>query len=212
MRKRSTSLKWKKSLFVALVGCITLMVSFVSNQSLSKKPLPLPAKSLETHDSQTPEGVKIQVTKCHDGDTCRVKTDQGMMFAVRLAGIDAPEVAARKGCGQAQPKGVEAKELLATLTQGKSLTMKQVDLDRYNRPVVELFDGTENINLKMVSTGLAEAYKDADPKKIQVDLYAAAESQAKASKLGIWSISTGVTSYESPKTFRARGANKACHR
>jgi endonuclease YncB( thermonuclease family) len=50
------------------------------------------------------------VVSCHDGDTCRVETGQGVI-KIRLAEIDAPEID--------QPYGTAARDALCAMICGK---------------------------------------------------------------------------------------------
>ena len=135
---------------------------------------------------------------CYDGDTCRVKTNEGLWFNVRLFGIDAHEMP-RKGkkMRPGQPFTDFAKNALNKKTQGKSVKLNQADLDPFNRPVVEIWLNDKNINLEMVEEGWAEAYRG-KTKRIKMDAYFEAEKQARKKKLGIWKLKN----YESPREFR----------
>lgn len=138
-----------------------------------------------------------EVFHCHDGDTCRVKVAEGLWLNVRLAGIDAPEVAKARGDKKGQQYGNEAREYLNKMIKGRKIELRQVDLDPYNRPVVELFDKDSNINLQLIEEGYAEVYRG-KTKRFDKSLYLKAEEKAQKAKKGIWSLS----SYQSPKDFR----------
>jgi micrococcal nuclease len=154
---------------------------------------PAEAEQLKTLDAY--------VYYCHDGDTCRVKVGGAMWISVRLAGIDAPEVASRKGrgkkAGTGQNLGSDAKDFLNKTIQGKTVQLHQTDLDQYNRPVVILdFEGTP-INLRLVEEGLAEVYRG-KTKRLDKAPYFSAEEKAKKAQKGIW----GLASYQSPSEYR----------
>ncbi len=140
------------------------------------------------------------VMYCYDGDTCRVKTDGGLWFNVRLFGIDAQEMP-RKGKKRrpGQPLAESAKNALNNKTKEKSVRLNQADLDGFNRPVVEIWLNDKSINLEMVEEGWAEAYKG-KTKRISMAPYLKAEKQAREKKLGIWKLKN----YESPREFRKR--------
>jgi micrococcal nuclease len=141
--------------------------------------------------------LSAEVFHCHDGDTCRVKVADGLWLNVRLAGIDAPEVAKARGAKKGQVFGNEAREYLNKIVKGRKIELRQVDLDPYNRPVVELFDKESNINLQLIEEGYAEVYRG-KTKRFDKSLYLKAEEKAQKAKKGIWSLS----SYQSPKDFR----------
>ena len=139
------------------------------------------------------------IKHCHDGDTCHIVAENGMWFNARLAGIDAPEVGryGKKTSG-GQPFGGESRDALSDLVVGKkSIKIRQVDLDPYNRPVIEIFISETNANLKLLELGMAERYHG-KTKRIDKSKYDAAEEKAKTAKLGIWS----VKNYESPSQWR----------
>lgn len=137
---------------------------------------------------------------CYDGDTCRIKTDGGLWFNVRLFGIDAQEMAWRgKKRRSGQPFAEFAKNALNKKAKGQFARLNQADLDAYNRPVVEIWLNDKNINLEMVEEGWAEAYKG-KTKRINIAPYLKAEKKAREKKLGIWKLKN----YESPREFRKR--------
>lgn len=141
----------------------------------------------------------VRIKNCHDGDTCQILTSGGLWFSVRLAGIDAPEIG-RSGTRveSAQNFSNEArKKLLSILENSRELTVTQVDLDPFNRPVVEIFAGGDCINIKLLELGLAERYRGKN-KLIDSERYDAAETTAKKLKRGIWSLKD----YKSPSTWR----------
>ncbi len=140
--------------------------------------------------------VEANVLYCNDGDTCRVKVASGMWMNVRLAGIDAPEVASGKK-KPGQPFGEEARNFLNNHAKGKTIQIRQTDLDQYNRPVVELLSEGQNINRKIVQSGFAEAYRG-KTKRIDNAAYLADEAAAKKAGSGIWS----QKDYVSPALFR----------
>lgn len=134
---------------------------------------------------------------CHDGDTCRIKVENGMWMNVRLAGIDAPEVESGKK-KQGQPFGAQSRDFLNQLVRGKNVSVVQSDLDPFNRPVVELLaaDGS-SINRKMIQTGHAEAWRG-KTKRLDTAPFLADEAAAKKAGLGIWALK----GYVSPSQWR----------
>lgn len=56
------------------------------------------------------------VQSCHDGDTCRLKTGQGVV-KIRLAEIDAPEID--------QPFGVEAQRIICAMICGRDVEVEE---------------------------------------------------------------------------------------
>jgi len=144
-----------------------------------------------------------EIMYCSDGDTCRLKIIEGakdpIWLNVRLAGIDAPETAKKRKKKQAQPFGEEAKTFVNTQLAKKKILLRQVDLDHYNRPIVEIYVGDSLFNLSLLEKGLAEVYKG-KTKRIDRALYQTREDIAKKDKIGIWSLND----YVSPKEFRKK--------
>ena len=152
------------------------------------------------HDQ--PATLKVEVLHCHDGDTCRVKLEDSFWFNVRLSGIDTPEVKGRSAKQKGQPMGEEARDFLNELVAKKTVQLRQTDLDPYNRLVVEIFLGNQNVNLMMVEKGLAEVYRG-KAKRLEREPYFQAEKVAKDKGLGIWSIKN----YQSPAAYRSETKN-----
>lgn len=127
------------------------------------------------------------IERCRDGDTCRVRTADGLWFNVRLSGIDAPELRRK---GRHDPFAEEARDVLNQLAGKKTLKLRQTDLDRYNRPVVELLspDGIV-INHIMVRRGLATAYRGPAGSLVR-EPYLVEEANAKAAGRGLWAHRT----------------------
>lgn len=126
-----------------------------------------------------------------DGDTLRV-VDSGRQVTIRLACIDAPEMA--QG-----PYGQQSRALLTSLAPvGSDVTLKVVDTDRYGRTVAEISSGGQNVNLRMVRRGQAFAYRQY-LSNCEPTAYLGAERGAETDHLGVWSIPGGI---QRPWEFR----------
>ncbi|WP_411875910.1 thermonuclease family protein, partial [Vulcanococcus limneticus] len=98
-----------------------------------------------------PQSSAATVVSIGDGDTIRVR-QAGRLVTVRLACIDAPEMA------QA-PYGAQARRYLQTrLPIGSSVRLIPQTTDRYGRTVAEVIGGV-SLNLALVEDGLAFAYR-----------------------------------------------------
>jgi endonuclease YncB( thermonuclease family) len=129
-----------------------------------------------------------------DGDTVELLTPGKDLVRVRLSGIDAPE----KG----QPFGQVAKRTLAGLVFDRPVLVDGTKRDRYGRLVGKvLLDGTD-VNLEMVSRGLAWHFKRYEREQPVTDRanYARAEAVARAAHLGLWLNRKAVA----PWDYRAR--------
>ncbi len=176
---------------------ILALCIIAASQSLSAE------KQRESEKEPQPDKkFPAEVMHCHDGDTCHVVAENGLWFNVRLAGIDAPEVGRYgKKKSEGQPLGDESRDTLVKwVVKQKNILLRQVDLDPYNRPVVEIYSGEECINLKMLELGMAERYQG-KTKRIDRTKYDEAEQKAKVSKSGIWALKN----YKSPKSWRREG-------
>jgi endonuclease YncB( thermonuclease family) len=121
-----------------------------------------------------------KVVKVADGDSITVLDNTNTQHRIRLAGIDAPE----KG----QPFGNGSRKHLASLVAGKTVIVKWHKRDRYRRIVWKvLLDGVD-VCLEQIRVGYAWHYKkyqhEQSPKDQQ--LYAQAEDEARADRLGLW--------------------------
>ncbi len=115
-----------------------------------------------------------KVVGVSDGDTITVLYGK-KQYKIRLLHIDCPE--------SSQAFGTKAKQTLSSKIFGKTVTVKWKEKDRYERILGDIYIGQRWINAEMVQAGVAWHYnffsKDAT--------IAAAQTKAKASKIGIWS-------------------------
>jgi endonuclease YncB( thermonuclease family) len=121
-----------------------------------------------------------RVVHVADGDTITVLDPSNTSFRVRLAGIDAPE--------KAQPWGKVSKQAMADLVAGKEVIVEWRKRDRYHRLVgVVRVDGAD-AGLAQITEGLAWHYLDYEKEQTPEDrlLYASAEQNARAQKMGLW--------------------------
>lgn len=115
-----------------------------------------------------------------DGDTIRLSGK-----TIRLSCIDAPE--------KDQPYGIEAKNHLSNLLQGKEIKVIEESTDRYGRILAWLVVEGDTINYKMVEDGYAWWYEYfcGDNRELQ-----RLHNNAKRNKLGFWSRSNPINPYE----------------
>jgi len=145
------------------------------------------------------------VIKVSDGDTITVHTPEQTKLKVRLYGIDAPETEkVNSETGQVskpgQPMGDESKTFLTSLVLDKTVNLDVLDIDKYHRLVCVVWLKTDNINLKMIKAGMAEAFVEYLNDQIYRQMFIGAEQEAKAGNLGIWS----KENYVRPRDFRKR--------
>lgn len=121
-----------------------------------------------------------RVVAIADGDTVTVLDDTNTQFKIRLMGIDAPE--------KKQAFGSKSKESLSGLIFNQQVTVEYFKKDRYGRTIGKIIVGNIDANLEQIKAGLAWHYKKYQKEQTLEDrsLYAQAEEQARAEKLGLW--------------------------
>ncbi len=124
--------------------------------------------------------------------------------SLRLHGLDAPEIGQECVGGAQAPVsgpfdcGAWARDALTQRIAGAQVTCLQMDLDRYDRPVVRCDLNGANLNEALVREGYALAYR-----RYSTD-YAAAEDDARSARAGLWSVTM-----QTPEAFRRAGASPA---
>ncbi len=142
---------------------------------------------------------RVQIERVVDGDSLEVKYG-GLFsflrrpFAVRLYGIDAPELA--------QPYGAEARRELASLVRRGGVRMEEIAIDRYGRCVGLLYrprqGRQQSINRAMVQAGYAYWYRRYGGQQLG---FPEAEAEAKTRRRGVWQDRQG--SRQRPWDYRA---------
>lgn len=124
--------------------------------------------------------IEGRVVGVSDGDTITVLTEAREQFRVRLQGIDAPE--------SKQAFGNVSKRSLSDLVFSKTVEVRFDKEDRYGRILGVVYAAGLDVNLTMVSKGMAWHYKhyQRDQSPNERRLYAQAEDDARASGLGLW--------------------------
>jgi endonuclease YncB( thermonuclease family) len=140
---------------------------------------------------------EFKVTRVYDGDTIKA-AGHDIEIKVRLVGIDAPETS-RKKKDPGQPYSQQARKYLAGLVLNKTVDIKGYGLDGYSRILGVIYLEGKNINLEVVKEGLAEAYRGKPPHGFDPAPYRNAEREARAAKMGMWSLGN---KYISPKDWR----------
>ena len=162
-RKSALQWLWDAVLTIAILGLLALL-----------------AARLNATDPLTLNGRAA----VNDGDTLTLGSER-----IRLRGIDAPELdqtctkgGARYSCGR------QARDALAALARGRSVTCSGTGRDRYGRLLMVCeADGIE-VNRRLVEDGWAVAYGD----------YHAEEDAARGGGRGLW-----AGSFDRPRDWRA---------
>ncbi|MGC2164531.1 MAG: thermonuclease family protein [Gallionella sp.] len=109
-----------------------------------------------------------------DGDTVMLVRNDMPPIKIRLAEIDAPEMA--------QPGGVDAKRALSEMLLHKSVAVDSHAVDQYGRLVAHLNVDGKQVNELMVSSGMAWEYSHFH----RNTHYVALQIKAQAARRGIW--------------------------
>lgn len=142
-----------------------------------------------------PNETKVGIVKAvHDGDSIKVKFEDGEVSWVRLYGCDAPEVISNH-VGANQPYGKEAGDELRKLVKGQKVEVQTLFLDQYKRMVCKVYLLKEelgqdlqkiDVTKALISNGLAWWL---DEPKMTSELRAELKSlheYAKGQMFGLW--------------------------
>jgi micrococcal nuclease len=133
-----------------------------------------------------------EVTGIRDGDTLFLQVEGGQL-RVRLARIDAPE--------KKQAFGRRSEQSLRELVWKRVVTAKWHQLDRYGRPIAEVFVDEFDVNAEQVRRGMAWVYRaySRDPDLIRL------EQEARTERRGLWSEPNPVAPWVWRKQHAATG-------
>lgn len=140
-----------------------------------------------------------KVLRVYDGDTVLVNLADER-YRVRLLGIDAPETSKTKG-QPGQPFSTRSRRHLVNRVLNRCVQLSTYGDDRYGRRLAVIHLEGVNINLEMVSQGLAEAYRGRTPDGFNRQPYQKAEAEARRSGHGMW---TQGEDYRSPIDWKHR--------
>ena len=120
--------------------------------------------------------------KVVDGDTIHVLDQSKERHKIRLGGIDSPE--------KKQPFGKKSTKNLAGYIAGKNVEVEYSKRDRYGRIIGKLLKDGQDIDLRQIKDGYAWHYKyyQKEQSKLGRVLYSSAEIEARAKKIGLWSV------------------------
>lgn len=140
------------------------------------------------------------VVSISDGDTLKVLDESKVQHKIRLSGIDAPE--------KRQAFGNRARQGLAESVMHQRVTVLWGKRDRYGRIIGKVQLDGRDINLTMISAGLAWHYKayEMEQSPAEREAYAAAEETARQAKVGLWKDRDPVPPWEFRKLGRRKSA------
>lgn len=124
------------------------------------------------------------VVKVSDGDTIWVEAE-AQNTKIRLYGIDAPE--------SNQPYGAEAAMFLASISLGKSVTVIELDTDRYGRSVANVVLDGVSLQESILEAGYAWVY----PQHCKnCDEWQALQNKAISNQFGLWADPEPIPPWE----------------
>ena len=123
------------------------------------------------------ETVSAKLIKVVDGDTIHLLVG-GQKERIRLAEIDTPE--------KKQTYGIESTKALRRLLATGDITIRLIDVDRYQRWLAHVYVDNQWINLTLVEQGHAWVYSKY---ATSAELFLAQEIAITA-RLGLWKISS----------------------
>ena len=116
---------------------------------------------LAASQPSAPTQVDAIVLGVTDGDTITVDAtiwlDQHVVTAVRLRGIDAPEMRGR--CRQEIVLARAARDALAAMAAGQGVTLTEIERDKYGRVLARVtLENSLDVGAVLVDRGLARPY------------------------------------------------------
>jgi endonuclease YncB( thermonuclease family) len=120
------------------------------------------------------ETFNAQVIAVLDGDTVLVKRPGRRPFKVRLAEVDAPELA--------QPFGAKSRQFLSDQVGRREVRVEVVATDKYGRLVAHLARDGRSINRELVRCGMAWEYSRFRRHSAGLDL----QREARQARRGLW--------------------------
>jgi micrococcal nuclease len=171
-----------------LILLLTICFQLACSESGERKRNKSPKRKIEL-ESENKSG---NVVKIVDGDTYDI-IDNGEKKRIRMEGIDAPE------------RGMDyykvSKEYLGELCDNQYIRLEEKEKDRYGRVIAKSFlpDGRE-LGEEMIRAGLAWHFK----KYSSDEKLARLENEARASRIGLWSLDNPIPPWEYRKSKRKR--------
>ncbi|CAH0345883.1 thermonuclease family protein [Bacillus sp. CECT 9360] len=135
------------------------------------------------------------VVKVVDGDTVKIKMNNGQEETVRLLLIDTPETV--HPSKPVQPYGKEASQFAKKLMPAGSQIEVEPGIgerDKYGRLLAYFYVDGESVNKKLLENGLARVAYVYAPNTKYIDEFREIQDQAREKELGIWSLENYATS------------------
>lgn len=133
--------------------------------------------------------MEAEVTSITDGDTFRIRTDDGNTEKVRMLLIDTPEMG-----NKPEPYALEARDFTTELLKGQTVQLEfdESQRDQYGRLLAYVYVNEQMVNELLLEQGLARV-AIFPPDTRYVDDFRKIETKAREAKLRVWSIDNYVT-------------------
>ena len=142
--------------------------------------------------------MSAKVVSIGDGDTLTVQ-QSNRKVTIRLSCVDAPEKTQ-------VPWGAESTATLKGLLPiGQQVRIREVEKDKYNRTVGEVFVGDHSINLALVQAGAAVVYRQyIKGCASNENRYLSVERLARSQRIGFWNQTKPVMPWDFRRGTAAR--------
>lgn len=179
-----------RSLVVIILFLLLLGLRQFASLPQQSTALPLPGPD---NTFSQPEQAIVRVKRVVDGDTLLLESGE----RVRLLGVDTPET--KKPNTPVQLFGPEASAFTTQMVEGKEvrLVFDRERFDKYHRLLAFVYVGDVCLNEELIRNGLSAAQLQYPFRSDMKRLFTAAEAQARANRVGLWSI--GSNSIAAPQ-------------
>lgn len=121
-----------------------------------------------------------------DANTIKAARSKGDVD-IRLVGIESPELV--KGPKQADMHHrLNPRLFLAKMVLNKIVDVRSYGYNIYNQMLAMVYVDGKNVNLEMVTAGMAVVKRDKAPPNLDLALFGRAEAEARDAKRGLWAI------------------------
>jgi micrococcal nuclease len=156
----------------------------------------------ETVEEDKGNTLSATVIRVIDGDTVKIKLENGKEETVRLLLIDTPESV--HPSKPVQPFGKEASQFLKnSLPEGSQIEVELGinERDTYGRLLAYVYHEGEMVNKQALQKGLARVAYVFAPNTKYIDEFRNVQEQAQQQALGIWSIENYATDHGFDETM-----------
>lgn len=132
------------------------------------------------------EQIDVHVLGVVDGDTVKIRDENGVKYYVTLSGVDAPELP--------QAHGRAAKDFLCWMVCGRDVTLQFNKMNPQGHVIGSLSLGEDDVNAALLRNGMAwhDMNNDQSTSRAEYGRYARAESEARKAGAGLWQDGVGV--------------------